>query len=415
MQIRRPRPPDLHPVARFPLDALRKPELRTLSPMSAPALPRVLVTRRLDGWLVGWFAVAVWVIAYAADHGGLALQSGGSVAAVIGAVGLVITAAHFGLSYHLAYSGGAPALRARPFALVIGPAVLVAVLGAVVVLSLLSGTAATDRVTGALITAVFLLTTWHYIKQVYGVARVGAAFAGVRLGQWDTRVLRYGLYPLWFLGAAQVLVRGSTFGLGGFHYGYQVLPRGALDALRVLVVCAAVPIAAVFVRLAVRTGNRPPGVLVAPYVAAFLWLGLPVDPVLTVLVLSPFHALQYLAVGHRAELAVAADRPGKHGLAWWLTVFGGAAAGGMLLNRWLPRALDAHVHGRSGQLLFAIAFFVFVNLHHYLIDASIWRSKGELVKAMVRKPGPAAASAPAEPARAPLAEPAQSEVQSAST
>jgi hypothetical protein len=29
---------------------------------------------------------------------------------------------------------------------------------------------------------------------------------------------------------------------------------------------------------------------------------------------------------------------------------------------------------------------VFLNLHHYLIDATIWRSRGDLVRAMVRKP-----------------------------
>jgi hypothetical protein len=38
---------------------------------------------------------------------------------------------------------------------------------------------------------------------------------------------------------------------------------------------------------------------------------------------------------------------------------------------------------------------VFLNMHHYLIDASIWRSSGELVRAMGRKPG--AAAVPAQP------------------
>jgi hypothetical protein len=117
-----------------------------------------------------------------------------------------------------------------------------------------------------------------------------------------------------------------------------------------------------------------------------VWLGLPTDPVLTLLLLAPFHALQYLAVGHRAEVAVAADRPGRHGVLWWLNIFAGAACGGLLLSRWAPQFLDAHIGAARGPLLFTAAFFVFLNLHHYLIDASIWRSKGELVKAMVRKP-----------------------------
>ena len=337
---------------------------------------------------MGWLAVLVWIVAAVVAHWGITF--GISIVVAVYWIGAVVTAAHFGLSYHLAYSGGVPALRARPFVLLIGPAALVLVLLAVVVGALRSGPASTERVTGALVTSVYLMTTWHYIKQVYGVGRVGAAYAGVKLDTWDTRTLRFALYPLWFLGAAQVLVRGANYRQGGFRYGFELLPYSTLQVLRVLAICCAVPVAAVFVRIAVRRRAVPPGVLVAPYVAAFLWLGLPTNPILTLLLLAPFHALQYLAVGHRAELAVAAGRPGRHGVLWWLNVFVGAACGGLLLGRWLPSLLDARVH--SGRLLFAAAFFVFLNLHHYLIDASIWRSKGELIKAMGRKPAPPAPS-----------------------
>ncbi len=357
--------------------------------MPRPAQPRALVARHLDGWLVGWLAVLVWIVAAVVAHWGISF--GVSIVGAVYWVGAVVSAAHFGLSYHLAYSGGAPALRSRPFVLVIGPAALALVLAGVVIVSLRSGPASVASTTSALVTFVYVMTTWHYIKQVYGVGRVGAAYAGVKLDAWDTRILRYGLYPLWFLGAAQVLVDGASYSLGGFRVGFELLPFSTMQVLRVLAICAAVPVLAVFVRLAVRHRRVPPGVLVAPYLAAFLWLGLPTNPILTLLLLAPFHALQYLAVGHRAEIAVAADRPGAHGVLWWLNIFAGAACGGLLLGRWIPNALDAHVH--SGRLLFAAAFFVFLNLHHYLIDASIWRSKGELIKAMGRKP---AAPAPTQ-------------------
>jgi hypothetical protein len=352
--------------------------------MSRPAASSVLVARGVDGLLVGWLAVLVWLAVFASDK--LGLSSGMPNLTVIYWVGAVITAAHFGLSYHLAYSGGAPAMRARPVALVIGPLVLAVVLGAIVLVTLHAGAHTTRQATSALITSVYLMTTWHYIKQVYGVGRVGAAFAGVKLTTWDVRVLRFGLYPLWFLGAAQVLVRGASYNLGGYPVGFSVLPYDAYVALRVVAVCSVLPVVLVFVAIGRRTRRLPPSLLVAPYAAAFVWLGLPTDPVLTLLLLAPFHALQYLAVGHRAEVAVAADRPGRHGVLWWLNIFAGAACGGLLLSRWAPQFLDAHIGAARGPLLFTAAFFVFLNLHHYLIDASIWRSKGELVKAMVRKP-----------------------------
>jgi hypothetical protein len=358
--------------------------------MSRPVAPRVLVARGLDGLLVGWLAVAVWASVFAAQH--LGVGGGMPDLNVIYWIGAVITAAHFGLSYHLAYSGGVTSVRARPVALVFGPLALVAVLGAIVVISLQAGPHTVARATSALITSVYLLTTWHYVKQVYGVARVGAAYAGVSLGTWDVRLLRFGLYPLWFLGAAQVLVRGAHYNLAGYDVGFGLLPGWAYTVLRVLAALSALPVAAAFVAIARRTRQLPPSLLLAPYVAAFLWLGLPTDPVLTLLLLAPFHALQYLAVGHRAELAVAVDRPGQHGLVWWLNIFAGAACGGLLLSRWAPRFLDTQFGDGQGPLLFTAAFFVFLNMHHYLIDASIWRSKGELVKAMVRKPTQAPAA-----------------------
>ena len=348
--------------------------------MSRAADAPVLVARHVDGWLVGWLAVLVWVAAFASAHTGITV--GLHVTVTVYWVGAVVTAAHFGLSYHLAYRGGLPAIRARPVALLAAPVALIALLALTVATSIASGTASTARLTSALITGVYLMTTWHYVKQVYGVGRVGAAYAGTKLGPWDVRVLRYGLYPLWFLGAAQVLIRGSGYNLAGFRVGYSLLPAGTLTLLRWLVLLSAIPVVAVFTRMRARERRWPAGTLVAPYVAAFLWLGLPPNPILTLLLLAPFHALQYLAIGHRAEVAVASLRPGPHGVAWWLNIFAGAACGGLLLSRWLPQLLDAHV-GHGGPLLFAAAFFVFLNVHHYLIDASIWRSKGELVRAMV--------------------------------
>lgn len=360
---------------------------------------RVLVARGVDGLLVGWLAVIVWVAVYTVHRFAPSFSLPGLT--LVYWTGAVLTAAHFGLSYHLAYRGGMPAVRTRPLALGIAPALLFAALTAFTLISLASGTGLTQRSISFLITSVYLLTTWHYIKQAYGVARVGAAYAGIKLTKTEADVLRYGLYPLWFLGAAQVLVANASYHLAGFRVGFALLPAGSLHVLRVLALIAAIPIAVVMVSVARRQHRLPPSGLLAPYAAAFLWLGLPTNAVLTLLLLAPFHALQYLAVGHRAELAIAEDEVEKD-MRWWLNIFVGAACGGLLLSRWVPNLLDAHAHRAGGPLLFAAAFFVFLNLHHYLIDASIWRSSGELLKAMSRSPRPAA------PISAPSSEPAAS-------
>jgi hypothetical protein len=300
-----------------------------------------------------------------------------------------VTAAHFGLSYHLAYADGVrTAVRRHPFALGIGPLLIALALGVVVVWSLARGPATASRLTSAFITSVYLFTTWHYIKQTYGVARVGASFSGIKLNDRQAKVLRFALYPAWWLGAAFVLERGAHYTLAGYPVGYGLLPTGAISWLRWTALVAFVPIFATIVIASLRAGRRPGAVLVAPYVAALCWLVLPTSPLLLLLFLAAFHALQYLAVGHRAEIAIASTRAVPVELTWWLNIFGGAAAGGLLVSRWLPKLLDNHASGAGGPLLFTAAAFVFLNLHHYLIDAVIWRSSGDLVKAVVRPPQP---------------------------
>lgn len=355
--------------------------------MSSPSGARVLVARGVDGLLVGWLAVFVWFGGLLFAHRGISL--GVDLAPAVYWVGAIVSSAHFGLSYHLAYREGWTAVHRRPIPLPVGPLVLGVALLGVALWSLQAGSASTRTVTSAMITVVYLLTTWHYIKQAYGVARVGAAFGGMKLTRVEGNVLRYALYPLWALGSAQVLVKGRGYTLSGYRVGFAVLPPHTLAVLRVVGLLGAIPVLVVFHRLWRRHRRLPPSVLVAPYAAAFLWLALPVSPLLTVLLLAPFHAMQYLAVGHRAEVALAADGPAAHGLFWWLNIFAGATCGGLLLGRWLPNLLDAHLHpATGGPFLFAATFFVFLNLHHYLIDASIWRSKGELIKAMARPPAP---------------------------
>ena len=358
--------------------------------MPSPSAPPALVARGVDGLLVGWLAVATWVTVWLG--GRLGWNASFLDLSVVYWTGAVFTAAHFGLSYHLAYRGGARAVRERPVALAYGPVALLAVLAGTVALSLAAGPDAARTVTSWLITSVYVMTSWHYVKQVYGVGRVGAAFAKLKLDTWDVRILRYGLYPLWFLGAAQMLERDGGGYLAGYHVGFSVLPNGIHDVLRTLVLASAVPLVVCFARLARRSGRPVPSIMLAPYVAAFLWLGLPTNPLLTLLLLAPFHALQYLAIGHRAEVAIADE--GAVGPLWWLNVFAGAACGGLLLSRWAPQLLDTQFAAHDGPRLFGAAFFVFLNLHHYLIDASIWRSKGGLVKAVVRGPAARAVAAP---------------------
>jgi hypothetical protein len=352
-----------------------------------------LVNRRVDAWLVGWLGVAIWALILAGHTFGLSLST--STVTTLFWIGATVNAAHFGLSYHLAYGDGGRGMQARRFALVWFPAVFGASLIAFVVLvRAVDNRTVEYRVAGALVTSVFLLTGWHYVKQAYGVGRVGLALAGVRISKGEADVLRFGLYPLWILNAGQVLI--AVVLVDGYVVGYELLPSGAASILRWVAAVAMVPIVVVLVRIGRR--GRLPSILLATYASALLWFVVPVETAATVIALPALHALQYLAIGHRAELGLATARGQSTTSLWWLNIFLGVACGGLLASRWLPGLVDRTIDP-AAPLLFSACFFVFLNLHHYVMDATIWKSGGPLVRAVVSGGPPVEKPAP-EPALA---------------
>ena len=342
--------------------------------------PSVVIAGRLDSWLVGWFAVAVWVLLRVAERYNIAIDGLGGPMYWFA---ITASAMHFGISYHLAYADARHTVRSRPFALLVAPMLLIIVLATTTAIALVSGADSRNGLTSALISSVYLLTMWHYIKQAYGIARLGAAYAKISLTANEVRTLRYGVYPLWLMSVARLLTRGRGFSFARYRIGAEILPSWVFDSLRVVSLASAIPLAVVFVKVARRNGGWPPSLMLAPYVAAFLWLGIPVGYASFGLLIAVFHAMQYLTCAHRAEIAVARTRHIQMNVTRWIEVFAEAACGGLLLTNWGPQVLTRAFTQGGGPLVFSAAFFVFLNLHHYMVDAVIWRSNGDLVRAMV--------------------------------
>lgn len=347
------------------------------------------MNRRIDSWLVGWLAAALWVLILIGHRTGVDLP--GAVVTTLFWVGATLSAAHFGLSYHLAYGSGGTSAVARRLALWWFPIGLATgLLAFALAVRATTSQAVETEVASALISSVFLLTGWHYVKQTYGVGRVGLALTGMSISRREANTLRYGLYPLWILNAAQLLIAPRV--LDGYAIGFRVLPPTSLDALRIAAVGAAIPIVVVFFRLAQR--GRVPGILLASYAASVLWFAFPVSAFATAIALPALHALQYLAIGHRAEIGLARTNGQSVTASWWLNIFMGVTAGGLLASRWLPGLIDRQLDP-AAPLLAAACFFVFLNLHHYLLDATIWKSGGSLVRAVVSRPSTADSRVPA--------------------
>lgn len=346
-----------------------------------------LVGPRLDGWLVGGFGLVAWLVFT------VAARTGGELGAIASGpvywLLLAISGTHFGISYHLAYGEGRVAVRRRWPWLIAAPAVLAVVCAATLVAALIGGGRFTDETVRLLLVTVYTMTTWHYVKQVFGVAVLGGSLARLRVPAADRAVLRYGLYPLWFLDALEVWT-GRPARFGNFDAGYDLLPAEALSVAGVAAAFGAGAIAVSLTRIAVF--NRAlPATVWTPYALAFLWLLFPPSAAGLVLFLGALHALQYLACAHRAEVAWGRERAPETPRIWWASVFGAAMATGMLLVYWLPRMLT-DAAGAAGASYAggaaAAVLFVYFNLHHYLVDASIWRSGGTHVERIVAGPSP---------------------------
>lgn len=306
---------------------------------------------------------------------------------------LVLIATHFGISLHLAYGQGRAEVGKHPVTLVVIPVLLGAFALAVVGSAFLGHSALAESGTRMGLVAVYSLTTWHYVKQTYGVARLGASLHGLRLTAGDARILRYGIYPLWLLDASSVWMAGYEANDYGFDASYSLLPSGTGSALRVVSVVAAFGVVVAMVRLTLRWRRFPPATVWAPYAAAVLWIGFQPDHLSTLLVLGGVHALQYLACAHRAELSWGVERGEGSARAWWGCVFGFGLATGMLLTYWAPTWLGSFGGERAGLVPAAMLFVVF-NLHHYAIDAGVWRSPDGHVRRIVAGPRSADSSQP---------------------
>lgn len=354
--------------------------------MAAPN--RVLVHKRVDGWLLGGVGVATWALVSPTLWGGTP-----RVAGWLAGICLVIGATHFGASYHLAYGNGWGDVRRHPVALAVVP---VALLVATAVIATLQATGSEDlagELVRDLLIVVFTLTGWHYVKQAFGVGMLTARSHGLRPSRSESLLWRYGLYPIWLVDVLRLYGEGRRTFYRGTDISVPLVPVGVQNGLRWVALACLMTVGISMIRVAHRAGTIPPLGLWGTYLAGGLWFLARPSFVATAVALPAIHGLQYLACVHRAEVDWAVERKERQIPTLWLSLFGGAAAGGLLASTWLPTVLDNSIATPALPGLFGSMLFVALNLHHYAIDATIWRSSGEHVKRIGRGPAVDAATA----------------------
>jgi hypothetical protein len=218
---------------------------------------------------------------------------------------------------------------------------------------------------------------FHYAAQTFGLASMYCYRSGCPLGEGERRMLRVTCLMPFF--AALVGAMPSGHGLAWF-VPISVFPtvaiyEGAVTGLRVLTFVLP---ALLFLWLGRKArGAAEPGRRGMPlislsllvsngvwwvvfnYIDAFIWA-------------TVFHALQYLVIVSVFHVREHTALPGnRHGRLYYvLTLYAMCLGLGYLLFQCWPRAYMALGFGRVDSILMVIAV---INIHHFVVDAYIWR------------------------------------------
>jgi hypothetical protein len=381
------------------------PLQRRSRPTRAPAAAPHLVHPRLDTWLVGGLSLVTLAVIAALSPLRSSVSSVDfqlkNLVTIAPTLALFVNYPHFLASYRLAY-WRRDAVPRHLFALLFVPVALtIAVLLAYLTYDArvaIGGHVVErfgSRLSGWLIALMFLTVGWHYVKQAYGCARVGARVRGFALPGGHARLLRYSLFPLWVAIWVRANVGHGSFDYSGVHYGAVGFPSWSVLATNIAIVAGVVTAAAVAGSLW-RTNRRvPPLLMVVPVVAMFAWW-IPATYNPTFFVLVPMvHSLQYLPFAAKVERGrTAARHPERRALGRRLAVVAVVVG----LAGWVafeigPNVADslAGTSHRVGLLFFTAMIPVGINIHHYFIDHVIWRAgEPEVFTHLTAAPAPTA-------------------------
>jgi hypothetical protein len=305
---------------------------------------------------------------------------------------------HFSVTYLLFYER----VRARALGAELSPLqrARYVVAGLVVPAALLAwaGVALAQRsahALGLLIQLMFLLVGWHYVKQGFGVMTVLAARRGVRWLPRERLALLAHAYAGWAYAWASPFDPGKEVEEKGVVYTTIAHPRG-LEGLTHAAFLATAVVVVVLLALKWRREGRLP--ILAPLVAyvcsIWVWSVYSSADPLVVYAIPALHSLQYL---YFVGLLKGGEAREREGPPWFersarvrLGLLAVTALGlGWVLFHGTPAALDDFLVPRAsrftamGATPYFAALFAVVNIHHYFMDAVIWRRENRQTRYLV--------------------------------
>ena len=244
---------------------------------------------------------------------------------------------------------------------------------------------------GHIVTSMYFLVGWHYVKQIFGFVIVTSAHRNNYYTAFERKVLLANLFSIWFLSFLNSNVGYSAFDFYGIPHQSLGLPSWLLPLDQFVLAFTLLSVIYLHVVKYIETGAKPSPPAVVAFAALYVWY-IPAMAHPGFAYLIPFfHSLQYLAfVWLFKKNQVKAELTGMQDSDWragWIKKFAGFILGafvlGALFFEFIPKFLDNLQMipvGSMGNAPFLAAFLLFINIHHYFIDSTIWRSDNEEVK-----------------------------------
>jgi hypothetical protein len=252
------------------------------------------------------------------------------------------------------------------------------------------------RALGLLIQTMFLLVGWHYVKQGFGVMIALSARRGVRFSPRERLALLAHVYAGWAYAWASPFDPGREVEEKGVVYWSVAHPPG-LERLTHFVFLATAIVLVVVLALKWRREARLP--IATPLVAllstVWVWAVYSSADPLVVYAIPALHSLQYL---YFVWLMKGGEARECEGPPWFeraagvrLGLLAVSALGlGWALFHAVPSALDDFLVSKRartsdlGATPYFAALYTVVNIHHFFMDAVIWRRENPKTRYLAR-------------------------------
>ncbi|MGB0598157.1 MAG: hypothetical protein ACPGLY_15835 [Rubripirellula sp.] len=233
---------------------------------------------------------------------------------------------------------------------------------------------------------------WHYVGQSWGTTACFAFLSGFRMSVTQRRLIRSGFYALF---AYHVVWAFSSMQLLQTWYPEQqageYMNAAVMSTCRVVVLaCFALGIFG-FYQMARDHQKRVPALVWLPWLATFSWYVMVDISPASFFLLQIFHALQYLMFPARVEINHYVEREqGEreseqserghlrfHMIAYYLAL----VVVGLFAFEWTQVLEWTLVKNPPSNLVaLGTATMIVINLHHYFIDAVIWKIRDPEVR-----------------------------------